>query len=63
MIGERLLDLRLKKHLSQKEIAEKLNVSYTTYGDYERNESEPSFSTLLFLSNFYDVSIDYLIKK
>ena len=38
-----------------------LNVSRTTYYNYENELTFPSFNTLLTLADFYGVSIDYLL--
>ena len=61
MIGERLIDLRKDKGLTQKELSEKLFINYRTYSGYERNEIEASDDLKIKLAEFYNVSIDYLL--
>lgn len=61
MIGERLIDLRKDKGLTQKELSEKLFINYRTYSGYERNETEASDEVKVKLSEFYNVSLDYLL--
>lgn len=57
----RLRELRTEKNLSLRELAEKLELSYSSIGKYERDEAQPSFDILFKLADFFDVSIDYLI--
>ena len=61
MIGERLIDLRKDKGLTQKELSEKLHVNYRTYSGYEREETETSDDFKIKLAQFHNVSIDYLL--
>ncbi|MCI5597851.1 MAG: helix-turn-helix transcriptional regulator [Ruminococcus sp.] len=56
----RLKELRLSKGLSQKELADKLNVGRTTVCEYERGKIVPKQEGLLKLASFFNVSIDYL---
>lgn len=56
----RLKELRLSKGLSQKELADKLNVGRTTVCEYERGKIVPKQEGLLELASFFNVSIDYL---
>lgn len=61
MIGERLIDLRKDKGLTQKELSETLFINYRTYSGYERNETEASDDFKIKLAQFYNVSVDYLL--
>jgi len=61
MIGEKLIYLRKKHKYTQVDIAKKLSITSSSYGDYERNISRPTFEALIKLSNIFNVSIDYLI--
>ena len=61
MIGERLIDLRKDKGLTQKELAERLYINYRTYSGYERNETQASDDVMIKLARFHNVSIDYLL--
>ena len=61
MIGERLIELRKDKGLTQKELSEKLYVNYRTYSGYERNEIEASDNFKVKLAQFYNISVDYLL--
>lgn len=59
----RLKELRLKKGLNQKEIANELNIEYQNYNKYELNKNEPNIATLIKLANYYDVSLDFLVGR
>jgi len=58
--GKRLRFLRIQNQLTQKMLADYLNVSPSTIGMYERDEREPSFKTLISIAEYFNVSIDYL---
>ena len=45
-IGDRLRDLRVRRALTQEELAEKADVGSNTVARLERNESQPHMSTL-----------------
>ena len=59
--GERLLSLRQSKQLTQAEVAKYLDVTPKTISFYENGEREASFDTLIKLSEFFNVSVDYLL--
>lgn len=61
MIGKKLIELRTKRKMTKSEIAKILNMTPSSYGDYEREVSRPSYETLKKLSNLFNVSINYLI--
>lgn len=61
MFPDRLKSLRKKAGLTQKEIAEKLNIKQQSYSRWENSTSKPSRKTLEILSNFFNVSTDYLL--
>ncbi len=56
-----LKEIRKKKGLNQLYVATKLNISREALSYYENGKREPSFATLNAMSNFFNVSIDYLI--
>ena len=59
---QRLRDLREDKDISQKKMAELMNVAQTTYSDYERGKINIPLDTLKKLALFFDTSIDYLLE-
>lgn len=62
-IGQHLRYFRKKKGLTQKNLAEILNITQTTYSGYETDYSEPNLETLSKLADLYDTSIDLLIGR
>lgn len=60
-ISLKLLELRLKSELTQKELCEKLNISRTNYSYFENGRRTPDIDTLLLFSEFYGVSLDELV--
>lgn len=63
MIGDKLKLLRTERELNQEEIADICKVSRQAYSTWERNEYEPSIEAIYLLSEFYNVSVDYLFGK
>ncbi len=61
--GQRLVECRKLKNLSQKDVASHLNTSYTTIGKYERNEMIPSIEVAKKLANKLDTTIAYLLSE
>ena len=59
MIG--LKEIRKKKSLNQQKIALDLSISREAISYYENGKRSPSVETLVMLSNYFNVSIDYLI--
>jgi transcriptional regulator with XRE-family HTH domain len=66
-IGDILKELRNEKGLTQDELANELNMKYTLnlnkgmISKWEGNKSEPTFKYTKYFSDFYNVSIDYLL--
>ncbi len=59
----RLKELRKKKKLTQKELAEKFNMPETTLWSYETGQRNPKRKTWQQMADFFDVSIPYLQGK
>ena len=58
---QHIRDLREDSDLSQKQMADILNVAQTTYSDYELAKINIPIETLKRLSNYFNTSIDYLL--
>jgi len=58
---QRIRDLREDLDLSQKDIADVLNVTQTTYSKYERGVHEIPIELLIKLALFHKTSVDYLL--
>lgn len=58
---KRLKYLREEKGLKQYEVANSINVSVVTYGNWERGKLIPSNSNLKKIADFFDVTPAYLL--
>ena len=59
--GEKLRILRKEKGLSQKDVAEKLNISLRTYSSYELNQRRPRTQAKWEeIASFFEKDVDYL---
>ncbi len=59
MIG--LREIRKAKNLNQQKVALDLNISREALSHYENGKREPSLAMLIKMSEYFNVSIDYLI--
>ena len=57
----RIKMLREEKHLTQQELADKLNSAKSTIGMYENGNRKPSYEVLIKLSEIFGCSIDYIV--
>ncbi len=53
--------IRKQKNLNQLKVAMDLNISREALSHYENGKREPSLAMLQKMSEYYNVSIDYLI--
>ena len=63
MVFKNLRAIREDRDIRQKDMAAYLNVSQNTYSQYETGVIALTAEVLIKLSNFYDVSIDYLLDQ
>lgn len=61
IIAERLKMLRAEKGVGQNELAEQLGLSNASISYWENAKQEPSASAIFKLSQYFDVSSDYLL--
>ncbi len=61
-VGKLLYDLRKEKHMTQKEIADKMNISDKTVSKWERGLGCPDISLLSELSDIFDVNIEKILQ-
>lgn len=60
--NEKLLKLRKEKGLSQEELGMEMQVSRQTISKWETGQSYPDFTRLVMLSDFFDMTLDELVK-
>ncbi len=58
---KRIRDLREDRDLSQKKIAQYLQIHQTTYSDYELGKLNVPIDVLIKLAKYYDTSVDYIV--
>ena len=63
MLYERIKELRVDKDLSQKELADILNVTRSAYSNYENGIRDIPVDILSRLADFYGTSVDYIIGR
>ncbi len=63
MCFKNLRGLREDNDIKQKDIAKFLNVSQNTYSQYETGVISLTAEILIKLSDYYNVSIDYLLDR
>jgi len=59
--SNRLRNLIEERNLTQKRVANDLNIAPSTMGGYVQGSSEPDFDTLKKLAEYFHVSTDYLL--
>ena len=62
-IGQKLLDLRKSKQLSQEEVANRLNVTRQTVSKWETDQSMPDFDKIIPICELYEISADELLSS
>ena len=60
-LANNLKYLRKKHHLKQDDLRVMLNISRQAYSNYERGNRMPDLDTLLYLANFYNVTLNDLV--
>jgi len=62
-LGENIYRLRTKKHMSQGDLADALNVSRQSVSKWENNSAVPELEKLIKMSELFEVSLDELVGK
>ena len=62
-IYSRVRDLREDRDMTQRDIAQMLNMQLTVYQRYERGERELPLWAAIRLADFYHVTLDYLVGR
>ena len=57
----KLKTLREQNNLTQRSLAEKINVTHGAIGNWEMGKRDPDISTLVKIAEYFGVSIDYLV--
>lgn len=60
-IGEKIINLRKEKNITQEELAEVINVTRQTISKWELNETSPDIKQALLIANYFNISLDELV--
>lgn len=60
---DRLRELRIEKNISQQQLGNVVNVSKMAVSHWESGHSEPSIEQLIVISDYFEVTVDYLTGK
>lgn len=63
VIYKRIRNLREDKDLTQRELANYLNVSQKSYSRYERGERSIAPEILAKIATFHETTVDYLLER
>lgn len=58
-----LQKLRKERFLTQKQMAEILEITPNAYQNYEYGKREPNLDVLIFIADFFEVSLDDLVGR
>lgn len=59
---EKLRELRKEKGISLKELGAAMGVAESTMSLYENGKRQPDYETLLKLAEYFNVTVDYLLR-
>lgn len=59
--GQRIKDLRMKRNLTQLQVAERVGISKAMISSYELSARQPSYDVLVKLATLYGVTTDFLL--
>ncbi len=61
-VADRIQNLRKQRGISQEDLADKIGVSRQTVSKWESAQSSPDMEKIILLSDFFEVTTDYLLK-
>lgn len=63
MFSDRLKQLRKVKKVSQKQLADSINIAERHYQKLEYGETTPGIDIAIAIADYFDVSLDYLVGR
>ena len=63
LLGEKIKNLRIAHHMTQTELAKKLDVATSTVSYYENNMRLPSYVVLVKISRLFGITTDSLLME
>ena len=61
-IADRIQNLRKSKGISQEELADKIGVSRQSVSKWESEQSVPDIDKIIIMSDYFEVTTDYILK-
>ncbi|EIW15718.1 MULTISPECIES: helix-turn-helix domain-containing protein [Pelosinus] len=61
--GQNLQKLRTNNNMTQEDLGKLLNVTQSTIAYYESGKKQPSLETIVFIADYFRVSVDYLLDR
>lgn len=62
-VQNRFKEIRIRNHLTQKQMAERLGIQKSVVCYYEHGDRFPSYDVLLRIASIFHVSTDYLLGR
>lgn len=62
-LSENLKVLRKRNNMTQQQIADKMKLGRVNYTRYENGSVRPDYETVIALADFYDVTVDDILRK
>lgn len=60
---ERLIEQRKLNNVTQRQLANYLQIAQPSYIRYENGKAEPTLENLVKIADYFDVSVDYLLGR
>ena len=60
---ERLIEQRKLNNVTQRQLADYLQIAQPSYIRYENGKAEPTLANLVKIADYFDVSVDYLLGR
>lgn len=59
----RLRELRIEREFTQEKMANAFQISRQVYANYENSINQPSIEMLIFMADYFQCSVDYLLGR
>ena len=63
VFGEKIVEQRKRKGITQQELADALNISRSTLAGYEAENKKPSYKVLVRIAEYFGVTVDYMLRS
>lgn len=63
MFNDRLRSTRISRKFTQQQVADAIGIALRSYQRYESGDIEPPYTSLVALTDFLDVPVDFLLER